>query len=444
MSKSKLLLLLAFSTLVAYGASIRYGFSQDDWFHLSISQANSLADFLNFFNPAHVTWIFFRPLSTQVPYWFATSLFSLSGAPYFMHALMLVIQVINAYLVVRIARKYLKDPQAVTLGIIYSLSTLHFLSLFYIGAIQQLISTCFSLLAIYHFISLRRKSQWILAILTLCALLSKELALRLPLTLLVLSYLQDRKIWPSLSRVAGPLIVTILYFAMRYLVGTTGASQYALDLGLGTTLASLMWYGLFLLGFPESLLQHGLSQGRIDFLTFAQQSGPLSWFIILGSIVILYFATRRAVQLIYSRSWWELILLPVLALLSILPVLFLPTHRYPHYLDLAILAIGVWVLQGVSTIDCCRSKIILGVICLGMLSGIVVETRTHWTIKRALISEEIIAQMKQSGACTSPDGVVFTGTSLEMRELGYALSQENGPRIICQNPALPVYYKELP
>ncbi len=443
MSKNKLIFLLTLAAFIAYGTSLRYGFSQDDWFHLSISHATNFSQFINFFNPTSVTWIFFRPLSTQLPYWLAMCFFPLSTAPYFMHAVMLIIHIINAYLVVHIARKYLRDQFAVFLGIVYALSTLHFLSLFYIGAIQQLISTLFSLLAIALFTRQRTPSQWILGLLTLGALLSKELALRLPLILLVLSYLKDRKFYPTLTRVVGPIIVTLLYLSMRYLLGTQLASEYDLVFSLGTALATLMWYGLFLLGFPERLLSYGLSLGKINFSGFIVESGPTAWLVVLSASIILYLCFKRFYASFKSHSLWSDLVFPGLAVLSLTPVLFLPTHRYPHYLDLAILFVGIWLLQELSKFNW-PARLTFGFVCLGMLAGIGIEARTHWTIQRSIVSRQISQEILQSGQCSDPAGIVFRGTSVELRELSYALSNENGPRVICQNPALQVYYKNQP
>ena len=47
-----------------------YGFSQDDFIHLSASRVNSIGEVLNFFNPfaRFPDIFFFRPLATQ--FWF--------------------------------------------------------------------------------------------------------------------------------------------------------------------------------------------------------------------------------------------------------------------------------------------------------------------------------------------------------------------------------------
>ncbi|EKD80136.1 MAG: hypothetical protein ACD_40C00193G0001 [uncultured bacterium] len=432
MSKIKILLLLTLATIIAYGASLKYGFSQDDWFHLTISQARNVGEFLNFFNPAGVSWIFFRPLSTQLPYWIATSFFGLAIAPYFLHTLMLLIHVLNSYLVIKISRKYLHQHLPILLGFFYVISNIHFLSLFYIGAIQELISTFFSLLTIFLFLRARRTSQITLAVLTVCALLSKELALRLPLILLFLAYLRERNLLRTLKAVSGPLLVTAAYLVLRLVIHTGGALEYSLVLSPATALATTMWYGLFALGFPEYLLRFGLSGGLIDFVGFTRDTGWISLPIFL-SATIFGFAILR--QLFRRHSTHSL---PILGLLCLLPVIFLPTHRYPHYLDLSILFFGIWLLKPLKKLN--FIVIIFSLfVAVGVLASIAIEKKTHWTIKRAIIAGKVEQQLL-SKPCQDLKNLIFLGPTPEPLEVSYAMSVEDGPRIICQNSDLRVYY----
>ena len=443
MSKLKIFFLLLLCVTLAYGASIQYGFSQDDWFHLSISQASNLQEFLNFFNPAGVTWIFFRPLSTQVPYWLSTSLFSLSTAPYFMHATMLLIHALNAYLVVIISRKYLRSNASILLGIFYAISSIHFLSLFYIGAIQQLISTFFSLLAIYLFLKRPRPNQLSLAILTLCALLSKELALRLPMILFVLAYLCEKNILRSLRAITGPLCVAILYILLRVIFDTGVAPEYAVVLSPATTLATTMWYALFSLGFPEEILRYGLSGGLINFVGFLRLDPVARLPIFVGAFILLFYVIHQLVLSVRLKQNRHQLAFLALAFLNILAIIFLPTHRYPHYLDLSLLFIGIWLLRNLSKIN--FSVIIFSLLVgLGMFCSIWVETTTHWTIKRAILARTQMTNILSNQACQNPEGIVFEGSKQDLLELSYAMSIANGPRVICQNPSLQVYYKTLP
>lgn len=433
MQNFKVWLLIFAATIVAYGASLRYGFSQDDWYHITISQAKTIGEFLNFFNPFHINWIFFRPLSTQLPYWLSTALFPLSLAPYFMHLLMLLIHAFNAYLVVQIGTKYLKPKFSLLLGIFYAVSSVHFLSLFYIGAIQQLISTLFSLLAIHFYLSKSQPSQLSLALLTLCALLSKELSIRLPLILLMLAYLKEGKLLSALKSVRGSLIVAVIYPLIRFIVGTGGAAEYLLNFSPATTLATTMWYGLFALGFPEELLHYGLSGGLINFPGFIAEHG-------LSAVIISFSGSLLLGLLLYrlTQTSWRKLFFPLLAFLSLLPILFLPTHRYPHYLDLSILFLGIYLLSPLKQLSR-LTLVIFIVITFGALTSINLETKTHWTTGRAVMASDARSKLDWVEIC-SHDSVIFVGEGSRSLELSYTLSLANGPRVICNKPALQVYY----
>lgn len=439
MSKLKIFLLLLTTTFIAYGTSIIYGFSQDDWFHLSISRAGNIKEFINFFNPLSVSWIFFRPLSTQVPYWLGTSLFSDALSPQFMHVLMLVLHASNAYLVFLISRKYIKEGASLLLGIFYSISSVHFLSLFYIGAIQQLISTLFSLLAIHLFIKRPRANQLILATLTVCALLSKELAIRLPVLLFIIAYIEEKDLFKAFKDTLGPILVTILYFAIRMISGMGGASEYLVSFNPATTMATIMWYSLFFLGLPEDILNYGLSGGMIDFGTFALVSPITKSPIFLGATFLLGYAVYQIIKTIKVREDWNWFIFPLLALINIFPILFLPTHRYPHYLDISILFVGIWLLRDLNKVQF-KHIIFFVIISLGMLSSIVVERSTHWTVKRSIIASRVEAQLIAKGDCHTISELVFVGPGNEPLEVSYAMSLMNGPRIICNNLDLQVYY----
>jgi hypothetical protein len=443
MSKIKVFLLLVFFAICAYWTSIKYGFSQDDWFHLTISQANNLGQFIDFFNPYKVNWIFFRPLSTQLPYWLASTLFPLSIAPHFMHMLMILIHVVNSYLVYIIAKKYLKPNFALLLGVFYVVSSVHFLSLFYIGAIQQLISTFFSLLAIKVYLEGHRPPQFTLALLTLCALLSKELSVRLPMILFVLGMIRSRRVMSSLKSIAGPLIVTLLYFLLRYFAGAAQAAEYVLNFSPTTTLATIMWYGLFLLGLPEELLHYGLSGGAINIAGFIHDHGFSAMMIILTGITLFTLLLRKFIITFKSTNIWQPLIFLALGCLTLLPIIFLPTHRYPHYLDLSILFVGIYLFLDITKITKMGLGIFLFVVA-GSLVSINLETSTHWTTKRAVLSDSKMQEMIDSRSCDNSNSITFTGSHLDMLELSYAFSLANGPRIICQNPILQVYYKELP
>src|SRR3972149_317214 len=95
----KYLLLIFFSALVLYFPSISTFYTNDDFFHLQISKAANLNEFLNFFNLSSSVSGFphFRPLTTQVFYLLDWKLFNLN--PVGLHIISFLVFFLVIYLV---------------------------------------------------------------------------------------------------------------------------------------------------------------------------------------------------------------------------------------------------------------------------------------------------------------------------------------------------------
>jgi hypothetical protein len=88
-----------------------------------------------------------------------------------------------------------------------------------------------------------------------------------------------------------------------------------------------------------------------------------------------------------------------------------------------------------------RTQIVMAsVIIFISLVSINLSEMTHWTVKRAEMSTSAIQIIEERGSCNSKVWYV-TGSSDSAKQLSYTLSLENGPRVICNNPSLQVYYQ---
>lgn len=427
MSKLKIWLILLVFNALLWGLSLSYGFSQDDFFHLAISRVTSLRDFLNFFNPVAHDWIFFRPLSTQLWYWFFDAVFGFSHAPIFMHLASILLHSTNGYLIYRLLTdKFGTDkPKAIILSLIYLSASLHFLSLYYLGATQQLLMTFFSLMVIYSYLSGHLKNSVIFFVL---ALLSKELALRLIPIILIMDYYRGANVFSVFNKSKWLIITGIVYLLFRYLAGINSASEYLVSFSPTTTLATVMWYWLMLLGAPEAILRYGLSGGKINWMAYINDFG------ILGSLNLVLL-TITALLLLYNlrRSRW--LILAGLWLASLTPVIFLPTHRYAHYLDIALFVILLFL----SRLNLKNIQFFAAFFVLTNLSGYYLDYHTHWTTARAVESEIYQQKIIGSGACQQP-ALYFLGSKKDLQELSYSLMNNHGPQIMCNQPSLEVYY----
>lgn len=428
MSKIKLFLIFLLSTLIAYGSAIRYGFSQDDFYFLALSKANSLTNVLNFFSPAsQAGFAFFRPLGTQLYYFIFTSIFGLARAPLFMHIFMLIIQTINAYLVSLLVTSLTRDKKlAFMIGLLYAVSSVHFLSLFYIAATQQLLAATFSLLSLNAFLNKRFGSAGLYFGL---GLLSKETALVTPVIAFILLLLNSKF---EFKKFIPYLITGIGYVFLRLTSHLTIQSEYHFIFS-PSVLTTIRWYWLFAYGAPEQLLSYGLPHFGINFAQFIRDFGVPAIITIFGSVglgILAFISMLRKRYFLYFL-WF---------IVSIFLVMWFPDHRYPHYLDLGLVPLLLILLL---PLRAQLRYLITTILVIVSLTSIYLSVISHWTIKRAILANVETQTIINSGQCHASAGISFTGDPTEVREISYALGLANGPRIICNNPDLPVYYEGL-
>lgn len=424
-------LLLLAAVVIFYGSSVFYGFSQDDFFHLAISRAESLSSFLQFFLPQPDAWVFYRPLSTQLWYWLFTVVLGWQQAPLPMHLASLLIHSLNAYLIfLLLTRNFgLTRRTSLLAATLYAVSSVHFLSLFYLGATQQLLTTFFALLTLRaHFAGLRLRE----IVFFVLSLLSKEIAVRLVPIVILLRVIKGDSWRIAISRSLPLLGVTLIYLGLRAAFGVVTPPEYHFDFGPLTSGATLMWYSLMSLGAPEHLLTYGLSAGRIDLTRFVAEF-PLLGILNLTAISLLILG------LIFSHKPRNVLLYAALFLAGVAPVFFLPTHRYAHYLDLSF--VPLLALYFSPRQSRWFKLVAAALLLVAFTSGQLIDRRTHWTIKRAGMASEYTGIIRNSGACQS-GSVAFVGTGRAPTELSYALMLEHGPQIICDDPDLGVYYGE--
>lgn len=433
MSKLKVFFLMLLSVTLAYFGSLKYGFSQDDWYFLSISTAHNLRDIFNFFNPwSQSGFAFYRPLGTQLYYYLARQTLGLEGAPLGMHLFMLLLHSMSAYSVYRLVSKLSRNFHlSLMAGLIYATSATHFLSLYYLAATQQLLAALFSLLSINDFLDRHRfrSAAWFAL-----ALLSKELAIMTPLIMLLAqlklsNHLNLKKLLPRLYPLG---LVAVLYLSLRLFGGLQIQSEYGLVLNL-SVFSTIRWYYLFSFGAPEELVRYGLPRLAIDFARYLKDYGwqglVTSAAPILLGITVLFRAVKRPRPALIYFAWW---------ILALLPVIFLADHRYPHYLDLALVPLILLLLEGRSR----RVQIALTTLIISIsLVSLNLSEFSHWTTSRSLLSSSAVKFIKTHHACRF-DTWYIEGAGDSPTQLSYALSLGNAANVIC-NRVIQVYYQKV-
>lgn len=445
MGKIKLSLIYAAAVLVFYGASLKYGFSQDDYYFLLISQADSIGDIINFFSPwAQEGFPFYRPLGTQVYFYFSVLAAGLERAPILMHALMLAVHTGSAFLAYTLTKKLTRDPAlSVWVGVLYGSAAAHFLSLFYIAATQQLLAAFFGLLSLNFFCD---KKKWRAAGALLLALLCKENAILVPVVASLLYqfsglYPPKLRMKKLLSDFLPYIAVGLFYVGFRMAAGISVQSEYTPVIG-PSLISTLRWYFMFGYGSPEVLMNYAVPGLFINFWRYIRDFGFVGGISSVSTIILSLFAvyiliksmsagkplTRNQVMLYVL--WW---------IVSIALIVWYPDHRYPHYLDIGLIPLLLIIMQPVKG----YVRTAVGVLLLvASYTGITVSIRSHWTVKRAEAAE-IMAESIEKNGCRA-DSLLLAGTGRQPAEMSYALSLANGPRVICGKPDMSVYYGSIP
>ena len=452
-----LIFILIFFLLV-YRTSFTSFFSQDDFYHLGLSRANSLSDWLGFFNPFLQEDVHFRPLGTQA-FFFIGHLFSQRTAPIVLRTVALSFHLANFYLVFRLLKKFLKKEfLALVLAGTYLVTPLHFLSIYYVSAFQQILATFWQLLAFWFFTL--KKKYWLYLFFVL-ALLSKETAIVFPALLLIFSYIirPEKTITGYFNRFKKswsfwwPFILILIIYGLIRLATFRHypGDNYQLSLSLRTLLSSWRWYLVWLAGAPETIIRYAGRWFDISLVSLVKDSG--SWGrIFLG----VFLAELLVVCLIAARLlkdkkknfwsgnkfslvfWWGLFFV-----VSLLPVSFFPYHRYAHYLDLVffISLLTGGLLFAKAKVPQKLWVLLLAIFLLNSLASVSVDKKLHWTPARSEIAQEYFYLFNQDNLCQESGLYFIDSPGFLAREANIALFNSWGPIYFCQYQPLSVYFK---
>jgi hypothetical protein len=340
--------LLTFGLIIFFHRAFGIGFFKDDLYFLNDSRANSLSEFLLFFNPATAQGGF-RPLSTQIFYFLIQNL----NLDHF--GIHLIMFVVFGFGLVIFYMNLLKISNsrflARTTVLLYALSLNHVFQLYPIANFQEICLFTFLNLAFFS----QLKGKHLLSIFFfVAALLSKENALFYPFIPLVLMFAKKHMKFKTKILIPSWYLGTlfILAFGFFLLIQTELASfaqnpLYALQPNLRLILNNLMWYFFWGLGLPNYLpvyVTSVFSPPLPDFYktlaTFeakAYLTGLLLYFVLF--IPVIFGLLQK------SRMRWQIILGGVFCLgfftlfiASTLPML----HKTPIRLMVSITFLAVF------------------------------------------------------------------------------------------------------
>ncbi|PJE67231.1 hypothetical protein COU95_03480, partial [Candidatus Shapirobacteria bacterium CG10_big_fil_rev_8_21_14_0_10_40_9] len=368
-------------------------FSQDDFFHLKMSQAESIEDFLGFFSPKNpYGYSFYRPLTTQVYLFGIRFLFGLQ--PLFFHLVAFVFFLANLLLVFKIVEKTVRDRNLGFLAaFLYAINASNLGSLAYISVFEEIGMAFFFFLSFWFYL---QKKKW--AFLTfILALLSRETAIIFPLLLIFYEWFLGKKEW---QKTLPFWFILFLYGLLRIGTGLPNVSVYQPIFSLNKIANSFFWYFLWGLGLPEML---------VDFVGPGLKINPnlFNWYraemtIILGAFLLFLVLAMVAISKLPKKNYKKEIFLVVWFLVTLLPVIFWPWHKFSYYLTVPLLGlVGFFVLLFKrlpkvllrSNKLCLFSLAILAMVIIS-LTTIFLSWKTYWVVNRAKISQNLVSDLK--------------------------------------------------
>jgi hypothetical protein len=383
---------IIFLTVLIYLPSLTNFFSSDDWFHLRISNIKSLSEFINFFSFARTdqSAAFYRPLPTQA-FFFLQKFFGLNPVPF--HLVSLSVFITSLVFVYKVSLKlFEKYEVSVLVLFFYAFSATHMTRLYFLSAFQEILMFLFCLLAIYFYLLPKRSLNYFLSLVFFAlALLSKETAVVIPLILLLISWYKKT----SFKKTLFFWMMILFYIYLRFFVfGIVVGDSYVWDFSIKRAFNTLFWYFSWSLGVPEMLVDYVSSGLRILPAFFKQF---YAWSLVILPLILLNISLV-VISFLRSNRFSKMQTLGLgIFLVAILPVIFLPWHKFTLELTLPMFGTAIFLATLNVGTKIKRLGILYLIAFLALnLATIVLTYQTHYVISRAKVSQKVIHYLNQN------------------------------------------------
>lgn len=446
MYKRKLILIILLGVTL-FLPSINIFFISDDWFHLRISQIGNIEEFINFFSFSQTpqSAAFYRPIPTQVFFFVFNSLFGLNAVPY--HIFTLFVFGLSLYLLSKLLLKLFDRKLALISTFIYAISVTHFSRLYFLSAFQEIAMAVFLISAMLFYIDHSKKGYLGSLILYILSLASKETAVVLPALLLLIDWekgvLKIRKIMPFILITAAYLIFYLNGFGFK----TEGS--YAWDFSPLKAVNTLFWYTVWSFGGPEFLVDYVGSGLKIVPRFFEQFR---EWSVVILSFIGFTFLSFFSIILKNKNIFKKEFLFGVFFfLVAILPVLFLPLHKFTLELTLPLIGFCIAVASLLNGSSKATGYIFISAFVIMNIASYLITYQTHFAVARSKISNNIYQyfltnypnypRYKYFEFVNEIESSKQWGVS---KQIAQVTSYSDMFKVIYRNKGVKVYFEDLP
>lgn len=408
-------LLITCVTLLLFRAVFSQFFSADDWFHLRIGHITSLQEFANFFafTPTEQAAAFYRPIPTQLFFFVLQRFFGLQAIWWYM--VVFIIFLLCLYLLFAVVQRLASEKLAAVTTVLYATSHSNSTRLYFLSAFQEIALVLWTLVCVYGFMKRTQPLwRWVSLVGFWFALLSKETAVVIPgLLLLLLLWEYSRANWSGWSMLVQrtiselwPYAVSLaIYLFLRlgvFGLQVAGHESYAVSFSPSQLANTLLWYSVWAMGAPETLNNYVANFQILDrwWSDFPHLGQPIVM-LVLASVVSCFslgvIVVTRSMQswrssskvplklqqdmqlLVFGVSWF---------LLTLLPVVFFPSHKFALELGLPLIGSALFLAvlfrqsRMLGTVSC------VCILALNVLS-IELTANTHYSVLRSQTARRV-------------------------------------------------------
>ena len=411
MKKVLSLSLIFITVIILYHPALFTYFSQDDFYHFKVSQADTLAKFINnlgihSFEERGIA--FYRPVSRELLFGLYYPIFGLNSLPFRLFSFL--IHFLNIYLVYLLVQRFFnKRYLSFFVSFFFGITAANVATLYYLaGGIQTLLATTFTLSCLLLFP--KYKSLSFLSF--VAAITSHEQAIIIPFLLFGLCLIRSsrKEIRNHLfGLIPYFLAISALLFIEFFKIGFSSTEQqYQAVFDIKRTLNSLAWYSFWALGLPETLIDFVMPGLKLNpnllkywgnYYQLIFPSFVIFLVLFIFSVLILIFKNNTIFKnkhFLFCLLWFPL---------GLSPVLLLPLHKSTHYLAISLLSF--WLILGFiifNTFDLIKTKqpllaktfiylFISSLVILSTTSAILGSTN-YWAASRGKIARQLITEVK--------------------------------------------------
>lgn len=429
-----------------FSPTFSYFFSQDDFFHLKMSQAGSLSDVLLFFSPQNpFGYYFYRPLTVQTFLFLARSLFGLNPLPF--RLIIFLFFLGNIYLVYKLIEK-LTSNKTVSLcaAFLYGCSGLHFATLSYISTFVDIGAAFFFFMAILFYL----KEKKISLLFFVLSLLSFETALCLPIVIFSIELFGNK----NFKKTIPYFFVLFIYFLFRLLLLKFPENQvYNFIPSIRSTLNSTVWYVLWSAGMPENFTDFVGSGFRLT-ERFSEVFGWKGYATIFGAMFTLLSLAVGSLKLLKSKEDRNfMVIFLVWFLAGLAPFILWPQHKFVYYLEISLLGFCGLLSLSISKLSKFHYFFVILIFLLTSVLTVDFYKKNYWTVSRARVAGNVLNEIKETYSDLPEGSTIYFkndqnykyiseewgGTSSQVK---VAISGCNGVQLIYNNWSLKCLFED--